>query len=425
MNNFCTACGERLPADSKFCPACGAQIDAATAPAATPPRRGRRKVWLVTGLATAGVLLVVILLASAPDKKPPPSTATTGAPTTGAATVAQAPPTPAQPAAITAKRWEHYVNTRYGVSLDYPADLFAIQPPPFNNAGRSFEAKALKARFFVHSNANALGASLDELQAEDVLDIGDAGATQRKGKDWYQVVGRRNGDPNGEHVIRQVLLSEEGSMVHRLEIVVPAALSKAFEPIATRIVRSLRVDPSIPEKAATNAGAQPTPAATRHWQTIDSLGLGLRANGARKTAGVSLQIPAAWQRVALPEPYLLEYAASASEGGTKFRLLIEALRVPAHVPLAREAEAIKSTIKPGVDYYREQNEGEGKVAQRPARRLTLIFKAMDEPYLQRQEYLLLRAGGTVFKILVQGPDAQAAALDTVFGHAVATLAVAE
>ena len=150
----------------------------------------------------------------------------------------------------------------------------------------------------------------------------------------------------------------------------------------------------------------------------------MQAHGARKTAGVSLQIPANWKRVALPEPYLLEYAAARGDDA-KLKLLIEALRVPTNIPLAREAAAIKSTIKPGVDNYQERNEADTKAAQRPARRLTLIFKSMDAPYLQRQEYLLVRAGGTVFKILVQGPDAEAAAIGAIFAHAVATLAVAE
>ncbi len=460
MSNFCTACGARLPAEAKFCPACGAPVATASipstpepkpaaapiappetpqaAPPAQPSRAGRRKGLLIASLAGGGVLLVAILLMSGPSN-PPSTTKTTATvtvdtPSAGDASATIPPAPPAGAAAVTAKRWEHYTNTRYGVSLDYPADLFAIQPPPPDNAGRSFEAKALKARFHVYSHANALDASVDELQAEDVLDIGDANATKRKGTDWYQVIGRRDGDLNGEHIIRLVVLSEGNTMVHRLEIAMPAAISEAFEPIATRMVRSLRIDPSIPEKAAANAGSQPAtaapattatsapPATERAWQTIDSLGLGLQAHGARKTAGVSLQIPADWQRVALPEKFLLEYAPRADGG--KLRLLIEALRVPTNIPLAREAEAIKSTIKPGVENYQERNETDTQVARRPARRLTLIFKTMDEPYLLRQQYLLVRAGGTVFKILVQGPDAEAAAIDALFAHVVATLAVA-
>ena len=62
--------------------------------------------------------------------------------------------------AITASRWETYTNTRYGVIIDYPADVFAIEPPPPDNAGRNFEAPSLKARFFVYTTANALDQSL-------------------------------------------------------------------------------------------------------------------------------------------------------------------------------------------------------------------------------------------------------------------------
>lgn len=102
--------------------------------------------------------------------------------------VATVPPAKADTIAMTVSRWETYTNTRYGVMIDYPADLFAIQPPPPDNAGRNFDAPAVKARFHVYTHANALDVSRDELEAEDVLDLGDAAAKKQNGEDWYQIV---------------------------------------------------------------------------------------------------------------------------------------------------------------------------------------------------------------------------------------------
>lgn len=160
--------------------------------------------------------------------------------------------------AITASRWETYTNTRYGVIIDYPADVFAIEPPPPDNAGRNFEAPSLKARFFVYTTANALDQSLAELEAEDIADLEDKDATNQNGADWYQVVGKKN----DEVIARRVVLSEGGAMVHRLEIGFPADAAGAFAPIIERMMKGFRVDPTIPEKAAERAGqAAPAPAA--------------------------------------------------------------------------------------------------------------------------------------------------------------------
>lgn len=155
----------------------------------------------------------------------------------------------ARPKAIAAARWERYVNTRYGVVIDYPADLFAIRPPPPDNAGREFTAASAGARFHLYSHANALEASVDELQTEDVLDIGDANAARQAGPDWYQVVAVKAADT----ILRRVLLSDDGAMIHRLEIAYPTAAAAAFAPVVERMTGSFRVDPSIPEKAARNA----------------------------------------------------------------------------------------------------------------------------------------------------------------------------
>ena len=187
------------------------------------------RLWTRCGRAIGNTLLAAMMIAIAP-------------------VAAQSPPAAVAPLAttITASRWETYTNTRYGVMIDYPADLFAIRPPPPDNAGRDFTANKVGARFFVYSLANALDSSVEELQAEDVLDIGDGVAEKKNGADWYQVVAAKG----TETILRRVLLSEGGTMVHRLEIAYPKSAATAFEPIVARMIKSFRVDPAIPDKAA-------------------------------------------------------------------------------------------------------------------------------------------------------------------------------
>jgi hypothetical protein len=437
MNQFCAQCGDPLAESAKFCTSCGAVVAppapasaAAAAPVSAPApspsnASNRARGWLITGLVLAGVALTAGLIAYGPQKPSSP----TAPPSSDAR---RKPDAASRAEALSARDWRRYEHTRYGVILEYPADLFTPEAPPPDNSGRSFTAEKIHARFFLMTHANAFNASIDELQAEDVLDLGDETAVREKGADWYSVIGVRNRDPKGEGVARRVLLSEGGAMVHRLEIAYPAARAKDFAPIVERMARSLKVDPTIPEKAAEAAGsanapaerAKPAPSVSA-WQAVETLQLGLRAPGAKKGgAGVAFEIPAGWKRTPLPEAFVLRFDAPAT-GGARLRLIVETLNVPPKVSLAREISAIKSTIQPGVDNFRAENEADVEIAHRPARRLTLTFTPLDEPGPLRQEYVLLRVGRTVFKIVAQGPEREATALRAVLDHVVATLAAAE
>jgi hypothetical protein len=482
MTRLCTACGAALAADQRFCTACGAavgatptlpSVPAALAAALSPPTPGsaglgRGRLIVVGALVGVGALTATALLLAGPDAPPPARTTAPpvqpAAPPPAATLPAATPPAvasvPARPppgiaappppvTAVTAARWQRYTNSRYGAGVDYPAELFTAEPPPPDNAGRGFAAPAEKARFSVYSHANALDVSRDELLAEDILEIGDDKPQKVMRADGYAVIGARD----GEMIVRRVLLSEGGAFVHRLEIAYPLAHAKRFEAIMGRMIGSFAVDPSIPERAAQAAerAAAPLPPVSvgppaavtsppsasppsrqrvatlpppLALQAIDSIRLGLRAPGTGGSAGVALQIPATWTRVAVPDKFLLEYGAPAAGGG-RLRLLIEAVRIAGRLSLVREAEAIKSVIKPGVDNYREQDEADITVAGRPARRLTLTFVAMDDPAPQWQDYLLVRAGDTLFKIMVDGPERDAAAIRSVFDRVVGSLAVAE
>lgn len=437
MSLFCTQCGAQLSADNKFCPACGTRVVAAdrsatetdaTSPVPRPnaaigSRPGKRRGVLVAGFAAGAVLVaaLIVLGSNAPQTSPasPPATAAV-------------PPVKAGPAAIVASRWERYTNTRYGVMIDVPADLFTAEPPPPDNAGRNFNAPDQKARFHIYSHANALGASRDELQAEDVLDIGDAAATQQSGDDWSQVVGV-NGDNT---ILRRVLMSDGGAILHRLEIAYPTIAATAFAPVVARMTKSFRVDLAIPEKAAHDADAAAPPAkqspepgmlkpSTPAWQRFDSIALGLHIPNYRGPAGVSAEVPANWTRSDMPEPNVIEFTGPEAIGEDELHVLFRAERRRVGATLASEAKIIKTRLAEGADNYRLLSERTAKVALRPAILLSQQFEGSDSTALLREDVAIIDGGEVIYFVQFSATQARYATSSHVFTHVIETVGFAQ
>ena len=62
------------------------------------------------------------------------------------------------------ERWATYVNDRFGTSLSYPADVFAMQPPPENDDGRTLVA-ADGAKILVFGGYNVANDTLASKRA--------------------------------------------------------------------------------------------------------------------------------------------------------------------------------------------------------------------------------------------------------------------
>ena len=59
--------------------------------------------------------------------------------------------------------WQTYVNDRFGMRFDYPAELFAPEPPPENGDGRTFRAADASLQIFAFQNIeNETPASLEQ-----------------------------------------------------------------------------------------------------------------------------------------------------------------------------------------------------------------------------------------------------------------------
>ncbi len=166
------------------------------------------------------------------------------------------------------------------------------------------------------------------------------------------------------------------------------------------------------------------PPAAPAWRSVDSIALGLVAYGRRSAAGVSFEIPAEWRRLEMPEAFILAFAPVGAVEGVSPRVLVEATNLPGEFSFAEEAEAIKSMARDGGEGFALRGEGARTIALREGWRLSIVFKAMDDPGPRRQEFVFVRAGSTVFKILVDGAASDAEVV-RVLDRVVATLAVKE
>lgn len=442
MSGFCPQCGAQLSASQKFCTDCGAAVTApapsgtapATSQASSTSRFGSGRMILVASLVIGGAALAAALIVVGPKLQPsPPSVPVATTPPVAAPPVATAA-TPANSgtARITADRWTSYVNDRYGVIVEYPADLFEIQPPPPDNAGRDFTADKAGARFFVYSHANAMSASLQELQAEDVLDIGDGTAVKNNGADWYQVTATKGTDT----ILRRVLLSEGGEMVHRLEIVYPKTAAAAFAPVTARMIRSFRVDPTIFEKAANAANAAPPPTVNAPtpvppapgWQRFNWSSL--RIPGYSGRTGMTMEVPLGWSYFTSAnserrETNVLDF--NETEANTQGTLYVS-FRAERHGPkatLASEAKVIKTRLSEGADNYRLLSERTTQIAARPAIVFSMQFSGSDKPDLLREDVAIVDAGPVFYFITSGAPATRYAAISKISAHVLETLGFAE
>jgi hypothetical protein len=132
--------------------------------------------------------------------------------------------------------WKTYFNDRYGTSISYPS-RFKPGPPADANDGLRFAA-ADGAELAVWGAFNALEhdiAGLEEFLRESLKD--DEKITYRAaGKSWLVLSGTR-----GERLFyKRYLLSHRNEVENAFEISYPAALAAAYDPIVTRIAKSLK-----------------------------------------------------------------------------------------------------------------------------------------------------------------------------------------
>ncbi len=129
-----------------------------------------------------------------------------------------------------------YANPRFGTITDYPADLFTVQsPPPENGDGATFRTADDRAQLAIYGAYNVDNDTPANYVAKnEVL----SGATyKRVASDFYVVSGTSNADIYYE---RCNFRPRNDDVLNCIHVVYPAGEKALFDPIATRICKSLR-----------------------------------------------------------------------------------------------------------------------------------------------------------------------------------------
>jgi serine/threonine-protein kinase len=138
--------------------------------------------------------------------------------------------------AVAQDSWTAYRNTRFGTSIEYPSRFHAGHPPD-NNDGQSFTADD-GAKLSVWGSFNALEhdvAGLEAFLREDPKE-GEKITYRAAGRNWLVLSGTR-----GDRLFyRRHLFSHKREVVNAFEISYPAALASTYNPIVTRIAKSLK-----------------------------------------------------------------------------------------------------------------------------------------------------------------------------------------
>jgi hypothetical protein len=133
-----------------------------------------------------------------------------------------------------AESWRVYRNARFGATADVPKD-WTMGEAPENDDGRIFTSPDKQSQIIVHGGFRSFQ---KEQEVAERLAPGDGEtiAYSRKGRDWVAVSGTK-----GDRIFyRKSLLSCKGTVWNSVSIDYPAAQKKKFDPIVTRVARSLR-----------------------------------------------------------------------------------------------------------------------------------------------------------------------------------------
>ena len=132
--------------------------------------------------------------------------------------------------------WKTYFNDRFGTSIAYPS-RFKPGRPPDNNDGQSFAAND-GAELAAWGSFNALEhdvAGLEAFLREDPKE-GEQITYRAAGENWLVLSGTRR----DRVFYKRHLFSHKGEVVNAFEISYPAALAANYNPIVTRIAKSLK-----------------------------------------------------------------------------------------------------------------------------------------------------------------------------------------
>lgn len=133
-----------------------------------------------------------------------------------------------------AEGWRLYRNSRFGTTADVPKD-WTMGEAPQNDDGRVFTSPDKQSEIIISGSFRTFQ---KEQEIADRLAPGEGEtiAYRRQGKDWLAVSGTK-----GDRIFyRKSRLSCNGAVWNSVSIDYPASQKKNFDPLVTRVSRSLR-----------------------------------------------------------------------------------------------------------------------------------------------------------------------------------------
>jgi hypothetical protein len=129
--------------------------------------------------------------------------------------------------------WQTYANGRFGMQLDFPADVFSPQAPPENGDGRTFRSSDATLQVFAFQNSEGDDpVSLkQELVGGDGYDNVTYGPT---GRDWLVLSGFR-----GDTIFYEKYFFRDG-VISAFGMEFPRDRKPHYAPIVERIEDSFR-----------------------------------------------------------------------------------------------------------------------------------------------------------------------------------------
>lgn len=144
------------------------------------------------------------------------------------------------PSPAAAAEWSRHTNDRFGASAEIPA-WFRKLPDPANGDGFAFTSPDRRARIFVTGNYmvttdGTVGFSkYKEVLLQDAVADGVKVTYRSGGRDWLAYSGSK-----GSMIVYVKAIAACRDVVNRIHMEYPGSERRTFDPIATRVSRSLR-----------------------------------------------------------------------------------------------------------------------------------------------------------------------------------------
>ena len=134
--------------------------------------------------------------------------------------------------------WTEYRNERFGLRLEYPADVFVVERQTEAGDGQVFVAAEGNARLLVGALINATGYTAATYQAYIARhSYGDYKLGYRRlGQTWFVL----SGEGNGRIFYEKVMFTCGGRLINSFAMIYPIDQRHIFDPIVERVEDTFR-----------------------------------------------------------------------------------------------------------------------------------------------------------------------------------------